>query len=114
MTCSEDILNGAADVGFASLPVYSPALQVTELFEDELVLVVHRGNTEPDERKRNATESIRVVGVAIPAAMFMTLALHRSAWGRSARVILAPFSAVPLPGGRPTPSGPTLMSQPAI
>jgi LysR family cyn operon transcriptional activator len=34
-----DILNGAADVGFASLPVYSPALQVTELFEDELGLV---------------------------------------------------------------------------
>ncbi|HYE13720.1 MAG TPA: LysR family transcriptional regulator [Pyrinomonadaceae bacterium] len=35
-----DITGGAADVGFASLPVYSPALQVTELFEDELVLVV--------------------------------------------------------------------------
>jgi LysR family cyn operon transcriptional activator len=35
-----DILNGAADVGFASLPVYSPALQVTELFEDELGLVL--------------------------------------------------------------------------
>jgi len=35
-----DILNGAADVGFASLPVYSPALQVTELFEDELALVL--------------------------------------------------------------------------
>jgi LysR family cyn operon transcriptional activator len=35
-----DILNGAADVGFASLPVYSPALQVTELFEDELLVVV--------------------------------------------------------------------------
>ncbi len=35
-----DILNGAADVGFASMPVYSPALRVTELFEDELVLVV--------------------------------------------------------------------------
>jgi LysR family transcriptional regulator, cyn operon transcriptional activator len=34
-----DILNGAADVGFASLPVYSPALQVTELFEDELGVV---------------------------------------------------------------------------
>jgi DNA-binding transcriptional LysR family regulator len=34
-----DILNGAADVGFASLPVYSPALQVSELFRDELVLV---------------------------------------------------------------------------
>ncbi|HYP27003.1 MAG TPA: LysR family transcriptional regulator substrate-binding protein [Blastocatellia bacterium] len=35
-----DILNGKADLGFASLPVYSPALQVTELFEDEIVLVV--------------------------------------------------------------------------
>lgn len=35
-----DILSGAADVGFASMPVYSPALKVTELFEDELVLVV--------------------------------------------------------------------------
>jgi DNA-binding transcriptional LysR family regulator len=35
-----DILNGASDVGFASMPVYSPALQVTELFEDELVLIV--------------------------------------------------------------------------
>jgi DNA-binding transcriptional LysR family regulator len=34
-----DILGGTADVGFASLPVYSPALQVSELFEDELVLV---------------------------------------------------------------------------
>src|SRR5918912_671810 len=33
-------VHGAADVGFASMPVYSPALQVTELFEDELVLVV--------------------------------------------------------------------------
>jgi DNA-binding transcriptional LysR family regulator len=33
-------LTGATDVGFASLTAYSPALQVTELFEDELVLVV--------------------------------------------------------------------------
>lgn len=40
-----DILNGAADVGFASLPVYSPALEVTELFEDELVLIVGRGHS---------------------------------------------------------------------
>jgi LysR family cyn operon transcriptional activator len=39
-----DILNGAADVGVASLPVYSPALQVTELFQDELVLVVGHGH----------------------------------------------------------------------
>ncbi|MBS1794801.1 MAG: LysR family transcriptional regulator [Acidobacteria bacterium] len=36
----EDILEGVADVGFASLEVYSPTLQVTPLFEDELVLVV--------------------------------------------------------------------------
>jgi LysR family cyn operon transcriptional activator len=37
-----DILNGAADVGFASLAVYSPGLRVTPLFDDELVLVVGR------------------------------------------------------------------------
>ena len=36
----EDILNGKADVGFASLAVYSPNLEVEELFSDELVLVV--------------------------------------------------------------------------
>lgn len=36
----EDILNGVGDVGFASLPVYSPNLEVTELFADELVLIV--------------------------------------------------------------------------
>ncbi len=35
-----DILNGAADVGFASLAVYSPALQVTKFFDDELMLIV--------------------------------------------------------------------------
>ena len=35
-----DLLEGRADVGFASLPVYSPNLQVTELFEDELVVIV--------------------------------------------------------------------------
>jgi len=35
----EDILNGVADVGFASLAVYSPNLETAELFEDELVLV---------------------------------------------------------------------------
>ena len=39
-----DLQNGAADVGFASLPVYSPALQVVELFEDELVVVVGHGH----------------------------------------------------------------------
>ncbi|CAN5777260.1 LysR family transcriptional regulator [soil metagenome] len=35
----EDILTGVADVGFASMAVYSPNLEVVELFEDELVLV---------------------------------------------------------------------------
>jgi DNA-binding transcriptional LysR family regulator len=35
-----EIVNGAADVGFASLPVYSPALKIEDLFEDELLLVV--------------------------------------------------------------------------
>lgn len=39
-----DVLAGATDVGFASLPVSSPALQVTKLFEDELVLVVGRAH----------------------------------------------------------------------
>lgn len=34
-----DILDGAVDVGFASRPVFAPSLQVTPLFEDELVLV---------------------------------------------------------------------------
>ncbi len=36
----EDILEGVADVGFASLAVYSPVLQVTEIFDDKLSLVV--------------------------------------------------------------------------
>jgi DNA-binding transcriptional LysR family regulator len=39
-----DILNGGADVGFASLPEYSPALAIESLFEDELVLVVGHGH----------------------------------------------------------------------
>src|SRR5512145_2260525 len=48
-----DILNGAADVGVASLPVYSPTLQVTELFEDELALVV--GHAHPLAAREQAT-----------------------------------------------------------
>ena len=39
-----DILGGHADIGFASLPVYSPALQVVDVFDDELSLVVGRGH----------------------------------------------------------------------
>ena len=51
-----DILNGAADVGFASLPVYSPALQVTELFEDELGLVVAARHEWAGAREAPASE----------------------------------------------------------
>jgi len=34
------ILDGAADIGFASWPVYSPALKVEPLVDDELLLIV--------------------------------------------------------------------------
>jgi DNA-binding transcriptional LysR family regulator len=40
-----DLMSGAADVGFASVPVYSPTLEVTDLFEDELLVVV--GHAHP-------------------------------------------------------------------
>jgi len=58
-----DILNGAADVGFASMPVYSPALKVTELFEDELVLVVGHNHRLAQKRevKVNEIESERLI-----------------------------------------------------
>jgi DNA-binding transcriptional LysR family regulator len=51
-----DILNGAADVGFASMPVYAPALKVTELFEDELMLVVGRNHHFSGRREVKADE----------------------------------------------------------
>lgn len=54
-----DILNGAADVGFASLPVYSPALQVTELFEDELGVVVGARHKLAPERETSVVEMRR-------------------------------------------------------
>jgi DNA-binding transcriptional LysR family regulator len=37
-----DILQGNADVGFASMPTYAPSLKVQELVEDELVIVVSK------------------------------------------------------------------------
>ncbi len=52
----EDILNGVADVGFASLPVYSPNLQVTELFNDELVLIVGKKHRLAKLGKINSAE----------------------------------------------------------
>ncbi|MBV8860039.1 MAG: LysR family transcriptional regulator [Acidobacteria bacterium] len=54
-----DILNGAADVGFASLPVYSPALQVTELFEDELGVVVGARHRLAKQRETSVVEMRR-------------------------------------------------------
>ncbi len=36
----EDILEGVADVGFASMAIYSPMLHITELFTDDLILVM--------------------------------------------------------------------------
>ena len=54
-----DILNGASDVGFASLPVYSPALQVTELFEDELGVVVGARHKLAKERETSVVEMCR-------------------------------------------------------
>ena len=54
-----DILNGAADVGFASLPVYSPALQVTELFEDELGVVASARHKLAGARETSVTEMRR-------------------------------------------------------
>jgi LysR family cyn operon transcriptional activator len=54
-----DILNGAADVGFASLPVYSPALQVTELFEDELGVVAAARHKFAAARETSVTEMRR-------------------------------------------------------
>lgn len=47
------ILDGAADIGFASWPVYSPALRVEELVDDELVLIVGRHHRLA--KKRSAT-----------------------------------------------------------
>jgi len=51
-----DILNGAADVGFASLAVYSPNLQVTKLFEDELALIVSKDHKLAKKRSVTVTE----------------------------------------------------------
>lgn len=51
-----DILNGAADVGFASLAVYSPNLQVTKLFEDELALIVGRDHKLAKKRAATVAE----------------------------------------------------------
>jgi len=52
-----DILEGVADVGFASMAVYSPTLEVIELFTDELVLVVGKKH-RLSNRKRVSIEDI--------------------------------------------------------
>jgi LysR family cyn operon transcriptional activator len=50
------ILGGEADVGFAGLPVYSPALQVVEVFEDELWLVAGRSHRLASRRAATAQD----------------------------------------------------------
>jgi LysR family cyn operon transcriptional activator len=52
----ENVLAGVIDVGFASLPVYSPVLQVTQLFTDELVLVVGRKHALAEKKSVAAAE----------------------------------------------------------
>ena len=54
-----DVLNGTTDVGFASLPSYSPALHVTKLFEDELVLVV--GSAHPLARNGGGAATVEEI-----------------------------------------------------
>ena len=51
-----DILDGAADVGFGALAPHSPALQVAELFEDELLLIVSRTHALAGRRTATAEE----------------------------------------------------------
>ena len=51
-----DILDGVADVGFASLAVYAPALDVTEVFNDELFLVVGKKHRLAGKRSAGAAE----------------------------------------------------------
>jgi LysR family transcriptional regulator, cyn operon transcriptional activator len=52
----EDILHGVADIGFASLAVYSPTLQVVDIFEDELVLVVGKKHRLAKKKEVSADE----------------------------------------------------------
>jgi len=55
----DDILEGVADVGFASMAVYSPTLEVIELFTDELVLVVGKKH-RLSGRKRVSIDDIQM------------------------------------------------------
>lgn len=52
----DDILEGVADIGFASMAVYSPALDVTEIFTDELFLVVGKKHQLAGKRTVNSGE----------------------------------------------------------
>lgn len=51
-----DILEGIADVGFASLAVYSPGLNVTEVFTDELFLIVGKKHRLAGKRSIGVSE----------------------------------------------------------
>jgi DNA-binding transcriptional LysR family regulator len=51
-----DVLNGTADIGFASMPTYSPTLSVVGVFEDELVLVTGTNHRLARGRKVTTAE----------------------------------------------------------
>ncbi|MEP6851021.1 MAG: LysR family transcriptional regulator [Acidobacteriota bacterium] len=53
-----NILDGVIDIGFASLAVYSPVLKVTQLFTDDLVLVVGRKHTFAGRGKVDVSEIV--------------------------------------------------------
>ena len=52
----DDILEGVADVGFASMAVYSPSLEVLDLFNDELVLVVGKKHRLASKKEIRSSE----------------------------------------------------------
>jgi DNA-binding transcriptional LysR family regulator len=52
----DDVLEGVVDVGFASMAVYSPTLEVIELFSDTLVLVVGKKHRLANKKEVSISE----------------------------------------------------------
>lgn len=52
----DDVLSGVADVGFASMAVYSPTLDVVKLFDDELMLVVGKKHRFAEETEVSSSD----------------------------------------------------------
>ena len=72
------ILDGAADIGFASWPVYSPALKVEQLVEDELMVIVGRQHRLASKRAATARKKVSKK-TAKPALPGLILARFRDA-----------------------------------